>query len=176
MDFDIHDKASWRSYYLNAHEAKCHKSIQESNLTYTEPNVSLFREIAIDISDTIKTAIRGWRRLPSSFDRDISNRLENILDDLEDEKKNGAKHIKSADCMELLQSLLGDKKIFGFPLHQGFTNVDDVVSAVERTRIHENKHPDVQFAFAVKIFPYPCNVASVWTFLCSITPCQTCIK
>ena len=170
MDFNLQNKASWRSYYSNSHESKCYNSIQEAKLNYTEPNISLFRELTIDVSDAIKVAIRGWRRLSSSFDRDISNRLEHILDDLEEEKKNYANYTRSTDCIELLQSLLGDKKVFGFPLHQRFTNIENIVKAVERTRIHDNKHPDVQFAVAVKIFPYPCDVASVWIFLCSITP------
>ena len=169
MNFDLRNKTSWRSFYSHS-QTQYLKSIQEETLHYSKPIISLFREITIEIMDIIKAAIREWRRHPSSFDRDISNRLECILDDLEEEKMHRSNKLKNSDCLEVLQNLLGEKSIFGFPLHQSFTNIDNIVKAVERTRIHESKHPDVEFAVAVKIYPYVCGVASVWVFLCSITP------
>lgn len=137
---------------------------------YTDPDYGKARELEVDLLDKVKVSIRGWRRSHCSFNADISSRLRHFLEELEESKQDGLT-LKSSD--EYLRSLIGmsrGKTIFGFPLHFGYTNVKDVLDRVEMTSIHQSKHPDAEFAAAVKVFPYECGVYSVWVFLCALSP------
>jgi len=178
MNFDLHDRKCWDSFFNfdairnnTPHQplATC-TSIQEPILQYREPNDHLAAELEVEIMEQVKTSIRSWRRIPSSFNNDISNRLRIIISDLEERKFNGMKAPPAADYFASLESLCRGKQIFGFPLHCGFSSVQEILDMVASTTIHESKHPDVEFGVAVKIFPYACNTFSVWVFVCSLVP------
>ena len=79
---------------------------------------------------------------------------------------------------ELLESSKGlqsfhDKSLHGFPINSTFTDLKSLSAKVRATNIHLNESDDVKFALAVKVFPYPQEVYSIWIFLLSICPRQT---
>ncbi len=130
-------------------------------------------ELKIDLLDQIKTFVRGLRRSPISFNSDISSRLRHFLDELEENKRNGTPQKNSDEYLSSLSSCTsrrGKYNIFGFPLHFAFSNVKEILDRVEMTGIHQSKHPEAEFAAAVKIFAYECGVFSVWVFLCILSP------
>ncbi|CAK1585863.1 unnamed protein product [Parnassius mnemosyne] len=68
-----------------------------------------------------------------------------------------------------LKQLMASYKMYGFPLNMHYVNAKSVLANVKASTVHANDDPDVEFALAVQVFPYPNNVISVWVFLASIT-------
>ena len=66
-----------------------------------------------------------------------------------------------------LQGLFHNKSLHGFPINCPFTDMKSILAKVRDTNIHHNEAKDVKFACAVKVFPYPNEIFSVWVFLLS---------
>lgn len=60
-------------------------------------------------------------------------------------------------------------QVCGFPINMPYTDVDAVMEAVKATGVHSNESEDVEFALAAYIYPYPCDVLSVWVYVASLT-------
>lgn len=58
---------------------------------------------------------------------------------------------------------------WGFPLNMPFTSLEDIWQAVKATRIHDVDDRTAQFSLSVKVWGYPCNVLSVWIYICVLT-------
>ena len=145
-------------------------SVQEAELAYRVPDAHSSYELQAEIADCIKTNIRSWRRIPTCFNGDIGSRLNAILENLEN---NAKMHIISSDSEKykgMLESAARGRRVFGVDLHFPFTSVANIISTVESTGVHMCRHPDVEFAVGVKIFPYSCDVRSVRVFVCSMYP------
>ena len=71
---------------------------------------------------------------------------------------------------ESLEPFLKERSLSGVPLHFASPLVQDILERVERTALHHDKHPDIEFALFVRVFPYPNDTFSVWVFLCSSFP------
>lgn len=56
----------------------------------------------------------------------------------------------------------------GFPLHMPYSEVKPLIEAVYSTGVHNIDVPNVEFALAVYIHPYPKNVLSVWIYVASL--------
>ncbi|KAK1875529.1 Coiled-coil and C2 domain containing protein 2A [Dissostichus eleginoides] len=100
-----------------------------------------------------------WRpRHPTRWNRFCTSTLKQFLPKLEQSGgREGEGHRHE------LQSMLGDNRISGFPLHLPFSEVRPIVEAVFSTGVHNVHAPNVEFALAVMyVHPYPNNVLSVW--------------
>lgn len=173
LDLSVNDKKKWKPYYnqYTRPKALLLSPVQEDALRYSASNPILAKELEIRILDKIKISIRSWRRTSCTFNTDIGNRLRQMLEEMEEHKLNGTTHPSSSDYRNnLLSTVCRGKAAFGFPLHFGFMNIQEIIDEIEATGIHQSKHPDGEFALAVKVFPYECDVMSVWVFLCHITP------
>ena len=171
INLDLQDNKYWDSFFESScPDAKPPPSIQETILYYSEPDDNLAAELELDIMEKVKTSIRSWRRIPSSFNNEISHRLRIIISDLEERKFNGLPPPSSSEYYAPLEGLHRGKNIFGFPIHTEFTGTSDILEEVKCTAIHESKHPDVEFSVAVRVFPYASNTFSVWIFLCTLVP------
>jgi coiled-coil and C2 domain-containing protein 2A len=176
IDFDLQDNRCWDPFFASPglkpydEETLPAPSIQEPILDYKEPNDDLAAILESEILERVKSSIRSWRRIPSSFNNEISYRLRIIIDDLEERKLNGMPPPPSTEYYTPLEglSLSRGKKMFGFPLHSGFASVTDILDKLHSTAIHESQHPEVEFSAAVRVFPYACDVFSVWVFVCSL--------
>lgn len=169
MRFDVDDETAWGRLH-NSNEIQ-KQSIQDSLLRYSSPDIHIALELEMELVDAIKSAIRGWRRIPSTFNGDIGNRLRPLLDILENNKLSPSTQTETSLYHQRLLNEIGvGKSIFGIPLHSGFTNVNEVVERIRKTGIHICKHAKVEFALAVRVFPYACNIFSVWVFVCIIYP------
>lgn len=69
---------------------------------------------------------------------------------------------------ERLHELIPYFQICGFPISQPFTNIQAIIEAVKSTGVHINESPDVEFALAVYVHPYPNDVLSVWVYAVSL--------
>jgi coiled-coil and C2 domain-containing protein 2A len=56
----------------------------------------------------------------------------------------------------------------GFPINLPYTNMEAITEAMKATGVHYNENPDVEFALAVYIHPFPNSVLSVWVYVASL--------
>lgn len=56
----------------------------------------------------------------------------------------------------------------GFPINLCTSDMDTIVEAVHATGVHSSEAADVEFALAVHITAYPCNVLSLWIYIASL--------
>lgn len=59
--------------------------------------------------------------------------------------------------------------IHGLTWNAPYTDIDDIISQVQKTNIHVNDNPKAEFALAVHIVPYCNRICSVWLYLASFT-------
>ena len=174
MDFSLNDSLCWLPFHnqsLNSLPPSTPSSVQQMSLTYDEPNEEVALELEIDVYEKAKASIRALRRVPTSFNNDVSQRLRFVMTTYEERKFNGSDTIDNdANIFSSVNSLCQGKQVFGFPLHFGFSNVETILEDIKLTYIHENKHPDVEFFVSVKVFPYACGVYSVWVFVGTMIP------
>lgn len=53
----------------------------------------------------------------------------------------------------------------GFPLNFAYTRIEEIEEAVKGTGVHCYENPDAEFALAVYVHPYPCDIISVWVYV-----------
>jgi len=149
---------------------------QVSNLNYTAPNQVYSLDLETEIEETLRTSLRSWRRVPTIFNSNWSDSLHRILHDLEDRKFNGIiMPASSSGYFELTEKLCRQgKQVFGFALHFSYFTADEIMERIKSTAIHQSKHPDVEFSIAVKVFPYACNLFSVWVCIITEMPPHQC--
>ncbi len=66
---------------------------------------------------------------------------------------------------ERMSGILRNKELCGFPINTPFTDIDEITEMIKSLCVHENKHPEVQFVFAVRAIPYTNQMISLWFFL-----------
>lgn len=170
IDFNLSNPRQWAPLHsaTDAQPSVTLMTIQDRSLHYAPQNHRYARELSNELKETIKSAVRGWRRSATSFRSDVGNRVTLILEKLEQARVEG-QQIEHVDSV-LPETVTKTRKVFGFPLHFPFTNVQNVLDAIEATEIHRNRNPRVEFALGVRVFPYPGGLLSVWVFVCSLVP------
>jgi coiled-coil and C2 domain-containing protein 2A len=58
---------------------------------------------------------------------------------------------------------------WGFPINKTFTSLEDLWQVVKATRIHDIDDRTAQFSLSVYVHQYPCNILSVWMYICAYT-------
>jgi len=171
VSLDINDAKSWRPFYGGRYPEPqvSLPSIQEVRLTYTEPNHQFSEELQDELVEVLKRDIRRWRRGATGFKQDAGNRLRGLLDSMEHAKNGESTLSHQAHLMKLEQTTKG-RDMYGLPLNFSFTDVGEIVSKIKATEVHGCMHPDVEFALAVRVFPYASNVLSVWVYFAALTP------
>ena len=171
INLNLRNSKMWCPFYFGRYTyPECPlPSIQESDLTYTAPNLQYAYELEDELFDELKASIRSWRRRPTSIRVDIGNRLSGILDILEQSRLEG-KRVLPCDYSVKLDTIIRGKSLFGFPLHFSSLDVSTIVQKVRETSVEKSKHPDVEFALATRVIPYYNNIFSVWVFVCSLSP------
>uniref|UniRef100_H3BVM0 Coiled-coil and C2 domain containing 2A n=1 Tax=Tetraodon nigroviridis TaxID=99883 RepID=H3BVM0_TETNG len=139
--------------------------IQPERLVYQQPDKAAAAQLQRRIEKTVKDKFMEWRpHQPTHWNRYCISILKKFLPKLElSERQSDAER----HCHEL-QKLLGDMRISGFPLHHPFFEIQDVIKAVRSTGVHNIQAPNVEFALAVYVHPYPNGILSVWTYLASL--------
>mgnify|MGYP006089456115 FL=1 len=171
MSMDVWDKKCWKTFYSEHFPAPTNPlpSIQEPVLSYGEVNKLFAEELQDELTETLKRDIRRWRRGPTSFKGDASNRLKSLLETLENVKL-GKQLLTHADHLSNLEMVTRGREMQGLPLHFAFTDINEIVAKIKATGVHDCKHPEVEFALAVRVFAYPNNVMSVGVYFSALTP------
>jgi len=168
LSFDIRNPKHW-SCFPSQTQKSFLPSIQVSSMDYDPPDYNISVQLETEISKVVRQSFSHWRGAPCTFRDDVSDRLGGILDELEDIHLHG-RNPKVLGYFTSISSLTKNREIFGFPLHSPFTNIPDIVHRIEKTEIHKSKHPHVEFAISVRVYPYESKIMSVWVFLCSLSP------
>ncbi|XP_009294855.2 coiled-coil and C2 domain-containing protein 2A isoform X7 [Danio rerio] len=165
MSFDISKPNLWKPFFSRAFPDPGLSSVQPDALVYRRTD----RTAAVELQDRIEKVLREklmeWRpRHPTRWNRYCISTLRQFLPKLE---LSGGREVAEEHRLEL-QSLLGEYRISGFPLHLPFSELRPIIEAVHSTGVHKVESPNVEFALAVYVHPYPSNVLSVWVYIASL--------
>ncbi|MBZ3882573.1 Coiled-coil and C2 domain-containing protein 2A [Sciurus carolinensis] len=134
-------------------------------LIYQRTDKAAAAELQDRIEKILKEKIMDWRpRHLTRWNRYCTSTLRHFLPLLE---RSQGEDIEDDHRAELLKQL-GDYRFSGFPLHMPYSEVKPLIEAVYSTGVHNIDVPNVEFALAVYIHPYPKNVLSVWIYVASL--------
>ncbi|XP_071343109.1 coiled-coil and C2 domain-containing protein 2A isoform X2 [Trachinotus anak] len=165
LNFDITKANLWKPFFSRSFSHPGLSSVQPEELVYRRTDKAAAAELQDRIEKILKEKIMEWRpRHPTRWNRYCTTTLKQFLPKLE---LSGGRDVAEGHRHEL-QSLLGDNRISGFPLHLPFSEIRPIVEAVYSTGVHNIQASNVEFALAVYVHPYPNNVLSVWVYLASL--------
>ncbi|XP_056893551.1 coiled-coil and C2 domain-containing protein 2A isoform X4 [Takifugu flavidus] len=165
ISFDVANGNLWKPFFSRSFSHPGLSSVQPEELVYRRSDKAAAAELQGRIEKIVKEKIMEWRpRQPTHWNRYCTSILKQFLPRLElSEGRDTAEEHRQE-----LQNLLGDMRISGFPLHQPFSEIRPIIEAVHSTGVHNIQAPNVEFALAVHVHPYPNNVLSVWVYLASL--------
>uniref|UniRef100_A0A671WH34 Coiled-coil and C2 domain containing 2A n=1 Tax=Sparus aurata TaxID=8175 RepID=A0A671WH34_SPAAU len=159
INFDVSKANLWKPFFSRSFTHPGLSSVQV-NKTHLLSHLALH-----SIEKILKEKIMEWRpRHPTRWNRYCTSTLKQFLPKLE---LSGGQDMAEGHRHEL-QSLLGDHRISGFPLHLPFSEIGPIIEAVHSTGVHNIQGSNVEFALAVYVHPYPNHVLSVWVYLASL--------
>ncbi|XP_068599686.1 coiled-coil and C2 domain-containing protein 2A [Brachionichthys hirsutus] len=166
MSFDITKANLWKPFFSRSFPYPGLASVQPEELVYRRTDRAAAAELQDRIEKILKEKIMEWRpRNPTRWNRYCISTLKQFLPKLEQMRGRGGDEGHRHE----LQSLLGNYRISGFPLHLPFSEIRPIIEAVHSTGVHNVQASNVEFALAVYVHPYPNNVLSVWLYLASLT-------
>uniref|UniRef100_A0A3B5KVH3 Coiled-coil and C2 domain containing 2A n=1 Tax=Takifugu rubripes TaxID=31033 RepID=A0A3B5KVH3_TAKRU len=165
VSFDIMKTNLWKPFFSASFPNTGLLGKQLQRLVYQPPDKEAAVELQRRIEKTVRDKFMEWRpHQPTHWNRYCISVLRQFLPKLE---------LSERECMaerhcHKLQKLLGDTRISGFPLHQPFSDMEHIIKAVQSTGVHNIQEPNVEFALAVYVHPYPNSILSVWVYLASL--------
>ncbi|XP_064382985.1 coiled-coil and C2 domain-containing protein 2A-like [Halichondria panicea] len=138
-------------------------SVQQE-LDYCETDIGRVRDLQEKIERTIHDHITSLRdRFITRWNRHCSQVLHTLLPRLEESYPASPPHTE-------LNEITASYKLTGFPVHSPYVDAQHLVAAVERTGVHLCEDPQVEFALAVYVHPYPNDIVSIWLYIASLIP------
>ncbi|XP_061540786.1 coiled-coil and C2 domain-containing protein 2A isoform X3 [Phycodurus eques] len=171
ISFDVSRANCWRPFFTRSFPHPGLSSVQPEELVYRRSDKATAAELQDRLEKLLRDKLMEWRpQRPTRWNRYCSGALKHILPTLEQGAgvAGGAGRDLGEGHRHELQNLLGDNRIWGFPLHMAFSEMAPVVEAVHSTGVHTIHAANVEFALAVYVHPYPNNVLSVWVYLASL--------
>ncbi|XP_044152706.1 coiled-coil and C2 domain-containing protein 2A [Bufo gargarizans] len=165
ISFDTSRPKLWKPFFSRSYPNPGLPSVQPDELIYQRTDKTAAMELQDRIEKLLKEKIMEWRpRHPTRWNRYCTSTLRHFLPLLE---QNQGKDVEEDHRAEL-QRQLGDYRFSGFPINMAFSDVRPLIEAVYSTGVHNNEVPNVEFALAVYVHPYPKNVYSVWIYVASL--------
>lgn len=173
LNYNLDNIKEWKPFFVAGKFEETVQCIQEETLMYPCTRLQDGEDLQRDLKNRIKDELRQWRKTMkfsrTVVDQIVGRKLEPLLEEFE-RHRCGEGAYDEKEHLRKLQKVSTTNKLFGFPLHQTFTDMDAVVDAVKNTRIWENENVKVKFAVAVSVTPYSNNLFSVWTYVASMVP------
>ncbi|XP_074177634.1 coiled-coil and C2 domain-containing protein 2A isoform X2 [Rhinolophus sinicus] len=164
INFDVSKPKLWKSFFSRSLPYPGLSSVQPEELIYQRTDKAAAAELQDRIEKILKEKIMDWRpRHLTRWNRYCTSTLRHFLPLLE----NSQGDVEDDHRAELLKQL-GDYRFSGFPLHMPYSELKPLIEAVYSTGVHNIDVPNVEFALAVYIHPYPKNVLSVWIYVASL--------
>ncbi|XP_036185045.1 coiled-coil and C2 domain-containing protein 2A isoform X5 [Myotis myotis] len=165
VNFDVTKPKLWKSFFSRSLPYPGLSSVQPEELVYQRTDKAAAAELQDRIEKILKEKVMDWRpRHLTRWNRYCTSTLRHFLPLLESSRGEEAEEDHRA---ELLRQL-GDYRFSGFPLHMPYSELKPLIEAVYSTGVHNIDVPNVEFALAVYIHPYPRNVLSVWIYVASL--------
>ncbi|XP_041607271.1 coiled-coil and C2 domain-containing protein 2A isoform X2 [Vulpes lagopus] len=165
INFDVTKPKLWKSFFSRSLPYPGLSSIQPEELIYQRTDKAAAAELQDRIEKILKEKIMDWRpRHLTRWNRYCTSALRHFLPVLE---RSRGEDVEDDHRAELLKQL-GDYRFSGFPLHMPYSELKPLIEAVYSTGVHNIDVPNVEFALAVYIHPYPKNVLSVWIYVASL--------
>ncbi|KFO25778.1 Coiled-coil and C2 domain-containing protein 2A [Fukomys damarensis] len=165
INFDVTKPKLWKSFFSRSLPYPGLSSVQPEELIYQRTDKTAAAELQDRIEKMLKDKIMDWRpRHLTRWNRHCTSTLRHFLPLLERSHGEG---VEDEHRAELLKQL-GDYRFSGFPLHMPYSEVNPLIEAVYSTGVHNIDVPNVEFALAVYVHPYPKNVLSVWIYVASL--------
>ncbi|XP_053528234.1 coiled-coil and C2 domain-containing protein 2A isoform X1 [Artibeus jamaicensis] len=165
INFDVTKPKLWKSFFSRSLPYPGLSSVQPEELIYQGSDKPAAAELQDRIEKILKEKIMDWRpRRLTRWNRYCASALRHFLPLLETGRGEDAEDGHRA---QLLRQL-GDCRFSGFPLHMPYSELKPLIEAVYSTGVHNIDVPNVEFALAVYIHPYPKNVLSVWIYVASL--------
>ncbi|XP_072882872.1 coiled-coil and C2 domain-containing protein 2A-like [Hemitrygon akajei] len=162
--FDITNEQNWKPFFRGSQNHAL-SSVQPQELIYSPTERSLVNKLQNRIEWALKNKFMEWRaQRPTRWNRYCTGVFQNFLPLLERNLGRSVSEEQSAG----LENLLKEYKVLGFPIQMGYSKLETIFDKVYSTGIHKINIPNVEFAVAVYIYPYPGNVLSVWIFIASL--------
>uniref|UniRef100_A0AAA9S8A0 Coiled-coil and C2 domain containing 2A n=2 Tax=Bos taurus TaxID=9913 RepID=A0AAA9S8A0_BOVIN len=164
INFDVTKPKLWKSFFSRSLPYPGLSSVQPEELIYQRTDKVAAAELQDRIEKILKEKIMDWRpRHLTRWNRYCTSMLRHFLPLLERNQED----VEDDHRAELLKQL-GDYRFSGFPLHMPYSEVKPLIEAVYSTGVHNIDAPNVEFALAVYVHPYPRNVLSVWIYVASL--------
>ncbi|KAM4708010.1 coiled-coil and C2 domain-containing protein 2A [Discoglossus pictus] len=165
LSFDTSRPKMWKPFFSRSYPNPGLSSVQPEELIYQRSDKAAAAELQDRIEKMLKEKIMEWRpRHPTRWNRYCTSTLRHFLPLLE---QNQGKDVEEDHRAEL-QRQLGDYRFSGFPIHMAFSEVRPLIEAVYSTGVHNSEVPNVEFALAVYVHPYPKSIFSVWIYVASL--------
>lgn len=168
LEFDLSNSRMWVPLLRSSRSEEANMmTVQVKPLQYILPDNSFARQLQSEVCESLTSAIRGWRHVPTGFRPDLSKTLGSLLEKLEEAKLNNGNSLSTSD-MALPESITRGRRVFGFALHVPFTGMENLLERIKATNIHRNRSPRVEYAVAARVFAYHGGVLCVRMLVLSI--------
>ena len=170
----LNNSSDWRPLFGRTFGNPGLASVQPSELTMTDPDQKEAKQLRDRLERTLRYSLMNLRKKicmrTTSIDFQGSSVLRKLLPGLETSRGGLSSEYKfsNSDHFAEFQKIATSHKICGFPLHSPFSDTETLFESVAATGVHLNKEPGVEFALAVHVEAYPCNVMSVWVYVASL--------
>eukprot|EP00062_Callorhinchus_milii_P001332 gi/632937253/ref/XP_007897866.1/ PREDICTED: protein CC2D2B [Callorhinchus milii] len=167
VSFDVSRENNWHPFFRKSSSHRVLTSVQPQELVYYSTERSIVIKLQNRIEWALKNKIMEWRaHQPTRWNRYCATVLYNALPILE---QNLGQPVSEEYNIEI-ESLLKDYKVSGFPIQMRYTELQMIIEKVNSTGVHNIDLPNIEFALAVYIHPYPNNILSVWIYVASLFP------
>ncbi|XP_031567301.1 coiled-coil and C2 domain-containing protein 2A-like [Actinia tenebrosa] len=160
--YDFTKPNLWQPFFSKKYPRPALSSVQKETLEYR----TVDREYVIRTQDRVEKLlmdkIMSWRpRFVTRWNRYCTQAFRNLLSNIEQTVGQANPDSHTAELDQILSSY----QLSGFPINMPFTDIPPVMDAVYSTGVHSIEDPDVEFALATHIHPYPHGVMSLWVYV-----------
>ncbi|RWS23132.1 coiled-coil and C2 domain-containing protein 2A-like protein, partial [Leptotrombidium deliense] len=176
LNYDVTKSSFWSPLFTKKFPNPGLQSVQVNNqialcnnypeaLNYSLVDQEYVQNLENKLEKHLRESLMRWRKKSRTFfNRKCIQQIRKILPRLE--KKIGK--LQQNDLIQDLEDVLIVHQMTGFPLNMPFLDIESVTEAVYATGVHLIDDKKVDFALAVYIHPYPCNVLSVWVYIAAL--------
>ncbi|XP_048583350.1 coiled-coil and C2 domain-containing protein 2A isoform X3 [Nematostella vectensis] len=162
LDFDLTKPKLWLPFFSQKYPRPALSSVQKENLFYRPVDREYVARTQDRVGKLLMDKIMAWRpRFVTRWNRYCTQTFRNLLVNMEHSLGETSTDRHTAELDQILSSY----QLSGFPINMPFTDVPPVVDAVYSTGVHTIEDPDVEFALATHIHPFPHGVMSLWIYV-----------
>lgn len=160
--FDLTKTGSWQPFFTKSYPRPSMLSNQREVLEYKHVDQEYVTGLQEKIEKILRDKVMSWRpRFVTRWNRYCTQAFRSLLANMEQSVSQATSVNHAAE----LDQILASYKLSGFPINMSFTEIPPVSEAVFSTGVHAIEDPDVEFALAVHVHPYPQGVFSLWIYV-----------